>query len=155
MHKRAIEQAEASASTEASASIQTATFRQMLLERRQSLQQDVAERLKAGRARRDNDVGDTIDATDVGVQGDIALSLIQIHSETLTRVDHALARLDAGQYGLCTECGDDISVERLNALPFAVRCQSCEQTREQAQNHIRRRVQQQGNFWLFSDRAGS
>ena len=96
-----------------------------------------------------------LDDTADAVQGDISLSLIQIHAETLTRVDHALTRLDAGQYGLCTECGDEISVQRLNALPFAVRCQSCEQTREQAQNHIRRRAQQQGNFWLFSDRAGS
>jgi len=149
MKKRALPDAEAPAS------LRTDTFRQMLLDRRQVLQQDVTERLKAGRAVRNHDVGDSIDTTDAGVQGDIALSLIQINAETLTRVDHALARLDAGQYGLCTECGDEISVQRLNALPFAVRCQSCEQTREQAQNHIRRRAQQQGNFWLFSDRAGS
>ena len=127
----------------------------MLLDRRNVLQSEVAERLKAGRAGRDIEGGDMLDSTAADVQGDIALSLIQIHAETLSRVDHALARLDAGQYGLCTECGDEISVQRLNALPFAVRCQSCEQTREQAQNHIRRRAQQQGNFWLFSDRAGS
>lgn len=136
------------------ASLRTDTFRQMLLERRGALQHEVAERLKAGRAAR-FEGGDLVDDSAAAIQGDLALSLIQIHSETLTRVDHALARLDAGQYGLCTECGDEISVQRLNALPFAVRCQSCEQTREQAQNHIRRRAQQQGNFWLFSDRAGS
>jgi len=137
------------------ASLRTDTFRQMLLDRRQVLQLEVAERLKAGRAGRSTEGGDMLDDTADAVQGDISLSLIQIHAETLTRVDHALTRLDAGQYGLCTECGDEISVQRLNALPFAVRCQSCEQTREQAQNHIRRRAQQQGNFWLFSDRAGS
>ena len=137
------------------ASLRTDTFRQMLLDRRRVLQNEVSERLKAGRAGRNTEGGDLLDDTAADVQGDIALSLIQIHAETITRVDHALARLDAGQYGLCTECGDEISVPRLNALPFAVRCQSCEQTREQAQNHIRRRAQQQGNFWLFSDRAGS
>jgi DnaK suppressor protein len=136
------------------AALRTDTFRQMLLERRGSLQHEVAERLKAGRAAT-FEGGDVIDDSAANTQGDLALSLIQIHSDTLTRVDHALARLDAGQYGLCTECGDEISVQRLNALPFAVRCQSCEHTREQAQNHIRRRAQQQGNFWLFSDRAGS
>jgi DnaK suppressor protein len=152
MHKRASSAANTAA---ASALGRTATFRQMLLDRRQHLQQEVADRLKAGRAGRDTDGGDMLDSTAADVQGDISLSLIQIHAETLTRVDHALARLDAGQYGLCTECGDEISVQRLNALPFAVRCQACEQTREQAQNHIRRRAQQQGNFWLFSDRAGS
>lgn len=133
----------------------TDTFRRMLLERRRALQHEVDERLKAGRAGRNSEGGDMLDSTAADVQGDIALSLIQMHADTLTRVDLALVRLDAGQYGLCTECGDEISVQRLNALPFAVRCQSCEQTREQAQNHIRRRAQQQGNFWLFSDRAGS
>ena len=137
------------------AALRTETFRGMLLDRRQHLQSEVADRLKAGRKGRDTEGGDMLDSTAADVQGDIALSLIQMHSETLARVDHALGRLDVGQYGLCTECGDEISVPRLNALPFAVRCQSCEQTREQAQNHIRRRAQQQGNFWLFSDRAGS
>ena len=137
------------------ANLRTDTFRAMLLERKRHLQSEVSDRLKAGRNGRDTEGGDMLDSTAADVQGDIALSLIQMHSETLARVDHALGRLDIGQYGLCTECGDEISVPRLNALPFAVRCQSCEQTREQAQNHIRRRAQQQGNFWLFSDRAGS
>lgn len=149
MHKRSTRQADTADS------LRTDTFRAMLLERRQLLQNEVADRLKAGRTGRSNEGGDMLDSTAADVQGDIALSLIQMHSETLARVDHALGRLDVGQYGLCTECGDEISVPRLNALPFAVRCQSCEQTREQAQNHIRRRAQQQGNFWLFSDRAGS
>ncbi len=149
MNKRATRDAETPVS------LRTDTFRQMLLERRESLQAEVNERLKAGRSARKVEVGDMLDDTADAVQGDIALSLIQMHSETLARVDHALGRLDAGQYGFCTECDDEISVQRLNALPFAVRCQSCEQTRELAQNHIRRRAQQQGNFWLFSDRAGS
>ncbi len=138
-----------------SPTFRTDTIRQMLVERRQNLQHEVDERIKTGRAGRAAEGGDMLDSTAADVQGDIALSLIQMHAETLTRVDHALGRLDAGQYGLCTECGDEISVQRLNALPFAVRCQSCEQTRELAQSHIRRRAQQQGNFWLFSDRAGS
>ncbi len=135
--------------------VRTDTFRQMLLERRRVLQEEVDKRIKMGREGRNAEGGDLLDSTSADVQGDIALSLIQLHADTIARVNHALGRLDAGQYGLCTECGDEITVQRLHALPFAVRCQSCEQTREQAQNHIRRRAQQQGNFWLFSDRAGS
>jgi DnaK suppressor protein len=52
--------------------------------------------------------------------------------ETIERIDAALARLEAGQYGLCTECGADISEARLRALPFAVRCVDCEESREAA-----------------------
>ena len=37
----------------------------------------------------------------------------------------ALARAEQGQYGLCEQCGQRISPERLNALPTATRCISC------------------------------
>jgi len=42
----------------------------------------------------------------------------------LNQVKEALARLDAGRYGLCTVCGEEIEPERLEALPFATRCKT-------------------------------
>ena len=51
--------------------------------------------------------------------------------QTVARIDDALVRLDAGKYGSCLECAREISEQRLRALPFAVRCQGCEQRREQ------------------------
>lgn len=38
----------------------------------------------------------------------------------------ALARLDAGLYGLCTSCGVPIDAARLAALPAAAHCIACE-----------------------------
>jgi DnaK suppressor protein len=72
------------------------------------------------------------EAAEVDVQQDIELALVQMRVETIERIDAALARLEAGQYGLCTECGADISEARLRALPFAVRCVDCEESREAA-----------------------
>jgi len=43
----------------------------------------------------------------------------------------ALTRLDAGKYGYCFDCAQEISEQRLRALPFAARCQSCEERREE------------------------
>lgn len=40
----------------------------------------------------------------------------------LNQVKSALARLDAGQYGICEVCGEEIEAGRLEALPFATRC---------------------------------
>lgn len=37
----------------------------------------------------------------------------------------ALARMDAGEYGECVECGDDISEERLDVLPYTPFCRVC------------------------------
>ena len=45
--------------------------------------------------------------------------------DQLRAVDDALARLDAGTYGQCTECGEQIAAERLEALPAAPHCIDC------------------------------
>ena len=43
-------------------------------------------------------------------------------SETLAAVEAALARLDAGTYGVCERCGEPIAAERLEAMPMASTC---------------------------------
>lgn len=42
----------------------------------------------------------------------------------------ALARLDAGTYGRCVDCGTALPDERLDARPEAARCVSCQQDLE-------------------------
>ena len=44
---------------------------------------------------------------------------------SLEAVDAALASLDAGTYGSCTECGVEIPTERLEAVPSATVCVGC------------------------------
>ena len=99
-----------------------------------------------------NTVGvlDEGEVADVDLQEDIELSLIQIKQETIERIDAALVQLEAGHYGRCVECGDEISEARLRALPFAVRCVECEETREAA---ARRRQVLERRFPLFTDIA--
>ena len=45
--------------------------------------------------------------------------------ETIAEIDAALARIDAGTYGSCTQCGAAIPDERLELRPFAGRCVAC------------------------------
>ena len=42
----------------------------------------------------------------------------------------ALARLDAGEYGECTSCGEPIAEARLKALPYATLCIQCAEEAE-------------------------
>ena len=43
------------------------------------------------------------------------------------RVREALARVDAGSYGKCVDCGRELPDERLEARPEADRCVECQQ----------------------------
>jgi DnaK suppressor protein len=53
------------------------------------------------------------------------LSMQQNSIDLLHKVQHALARIDAGEYGTCESCGNDIPVARLDALPYATFCVNC------------------------------
>jgi len=44
----------------------------------------------------------------------------------ITEVDKALKRIKDGSYGICTNCGEAINPERLEALPFAEFCINCQ-----------------------------
>ena len=46
--------------------------------------------------------------------GDVQ-KIIALHPR-LRLIDAALSRMDAGTYGACVDCGDDIPIERLEAL---------------------------------------
>ena len=46
-------------------------------------------------------------------------------SETLRDIEDALAKFDAGTYGQCERCGNDIGADRLEAMPAARLCITC------------------------------
>ena len=43
----------------------------------------------------------------------------------LAKISAALSRMDSGDYGLCTECGTQIAVDRVYAYPYASECIEC------------------------------
>lgn len=43
----------------------------------------------------------------------------------LKSIDAALARIETGTYGDCAKCGEEISAERLEALPSTPFCRNC------------------------------
>lgn len=53
----------------------------------------------------------------------------QIHE--LRDIDAAFARMKAENFGICTDCGDEIPVGRLLVYPTAKRCMACQQRHEQ------------------------
>ena len=84
------------------------------------------------------------DLSFVDVLQSIGINLVKIRQEELAQIDEAERKLDKGTYGICEECGAEISPERLSAVPFAVRCVRCEQELEKihsgSEPAVRRRI---------------
>lgn len=56
------------------------------------------------------------------------------HRARLKAINEALLSIDEGTYGVCVDCGEDIPVARLSAMPFALRCVDCQETHEKTQS---------------------
>jgi RNA polymerase-binding transcription factor DksA len=68
------------------------------------------------------------DAPDRAIQqanDQVVDSLDESVASELNAISQAIARLDAGRYGICTTCGNEIGTRRLKAVPYADQCQSC------------------------------
>lgn len=59
-------------------------------------------------------------------EGDETLERLgQSGQAEMAQIHAALSRMDAGTYGVCVTCGDEISEERLDLLPFTPFCRKC------------------------------
>lgn len=58
-------------------------------------------------------------------------SLMEAQRREVMLIDAALIRMDTGVFGECVDCGQEISMERLEALPFAIRCAEDAEQHEQ------------------------
>lgn len=59
-------------------------------------------------------------------QGDEVLESLGTHDlSELRQIDAALERISDGSYGICAKCGNEISIERLEALPSTPLCRHC------------------------------
>jgi len=129
-----------------------AELQRILEERRREILNQVQLKMRdvraVGASGEGQGVLDAAETSEADIQDEIELALIQMKSETLHKIEEALARLDERTYGYCFECGDEISERRLRALPFAVRCKDCEEVREQAEQRDRQTQRRSAGFLM-------
>ena len=59
-------------------------------------------------------------------------SVQRLLDENRQQAEHAKSRRATGEYGVCEDCGQKISAERLEFLPEATRCVACQSRQERA-----------------------
>jgi RNA polymerase-binding protein DksA len=74
--------------------------------------------------------GNSADGAAETLDRGIELSLEDNAEHLLAAIDSALARIEAGAYGMCDRCGAPIAHERLEALPWATKCIECKRLEE-------------------------
>lgn len=79
----------------------------------------------------DDQVQDIGDQAQTVIMESLRNSLQDAESEEYLRITRALAAIDAGQYGICVDCGASISEKRLKHYPDATRCLACQEAFEQ------------------------
>jgi DnaK suppressor protein len=104
---------------------------------REILDEKKADILKNAKKTLDHDM--TLDPDDLPDEMDLA-STEYLQSFTfrlrgrektfLKKIDHALAKIDEGTFGICEECEEPISLKRLEARPETTLCIRCKEDQE-------------------------
>jgi len=109
-------------------------LQRMLMGKRRELIQEIADNLGASltedQRRRLESAMDAGDQSLMDLDRELGISLMEMRNKRRQLIDDALARLEEGTYGLCEECGVEISEKRLAAVPFAKLCVACQSKQE-------------------------
>jgi len=69
-------------------------------------------------------------------------------SRLIKKLKQALERIEHGTYGFCDDCGEEISIKRLEARPVTTKCIYCKENEEQIELLTRHTVEGVNNLSL-------
>ena len=75
-------------------------------------------------------LADDLDSAHHQGERDLELQFMEARAARLQAVHAAMDRLRDGLYGTCCECDEEISMRRLDAVPWAARCLKCQEACE-------------------------
>jgi DnaK suppressor protein len=61
---------------------------------------------------------------------DVSIGALNVRRDMIKQIEGALQRLKDNEYGVCSECGEEIDERRLNVMPFALLCKECQEHKE-------------------------
>ena len=108
-----------------------AVARDQLEAKRQEILSLYQHDLKAGQQSSDEGAEDLVDRANSAHHREFLLSLSGAERDRLLEIEEALERIETADYGSCSHCAEEISPKRLQAVPWARYCVSCQELSEQ------------------------
>jgi DnaK suppressor protein len=105
-------------------------LRQRLQNQRDEILNMYKQDLRAGQESADDGTEDIVDRANNANNRELMFSLSDTERNTLLQIENALRRMDEGTYGRCSNCGQNIALPRLEALPWARFCVDCQELAE-------------------------
>ena len=105
-------------------------FRELLNERMKTLLEE-AEKTVSGMTNDKDTFPDPTDRANLETDRNFLLRIRDRERKLILKIKEALARIDDGTFGICEECGEEISEERLKARPVTTLCIECKTKAEE------------------------
>ena len=104
-------------------------FKKLLNERIDELLSQANETVSGMTSHKEN-LPDPSDRATLESDRNFTLRIRDRERKLIGKIKEALERIDQGTYGLCEDCGEEISTERLKARPVTTLCIDCKKTQE-------------------------
>jgi RNA polymerase-binding transcription factor len=108
-------------------------FKKMLEERRQAIVQIAETAREEGMGVEQADLADEVDLASSETGHAMNMRLRDRELILLKKIDKTLKKIDEGEFGICTRCGEDIAAKRLEARPVAEMCINCKEELEKVE----------------------
>ncbi|HJY87173.1 MAG TPA: TraR/DksA C4-type zinc finger protein [Candidatus Acidoferrales bacterium] len=108
-------------------------YRKKLLAKREELLRNIARTEEEGRAADDDPTVDLADKAANSYTKEFLFGQTNHDRATLQLIDEALERIRESEFGLCANCREEMQQKRLEAVPWARHCITCQEKHEMGQ----------------------
>ena len=108
-----------------------ASFKKRLIEKERQLVEEVGKSALYGKDQEDDSIKDLGDQANTAYTREFFFELGNGDRRLLREVVAALGKIDDGSFGACERCSEPITEKRLDALPFARYCITCQRVIEE------------------------
>ncbi len=113
--------------------VQLKKFKTLLTEKRDEIVKKAKQTLEEDMTLDANDLPDEMDLASSEYLQSFTFRLRGREKVFLDKIEKALRKIEDGSFGVCEECGEEISIKRLEARPETTLCIRCKEDQERVE----------------------